>query len=293
VDLAHYVRKIHTPLTKLWTWQASEVTTEDSEQTLAGGSQTDVTRERDVVRRSPKPQSATVMALLDHLSQVGFDAAPRPVGSGFSPDGREQLAYIEGESPQPGPWSDDAAHKIGQILRALHKATATFSVPDDAVWVPWFARLMSTERIVIGHGDLGPWNILAVEDRPVAFIDWDNAGPVDARVELAHVAWLNAQLHDDDVGALNNLASPEDRVRQLGLIVDAYGLEGSERDGFVDVMIELALRSARQEAVDADVGPDSSSPGEDGFPLLWAVTWRTRAAVWMLDHRSLLQRALT
>ena len=52
-----------------------------SETPMAGGWQTDVTRDGDIVRRSAKPQSATVIALLRVLAAVGFDAAPRPIGS--------------------------------------------------------------------------------------------------------------------------------------------------------------------------------------------------------------------
>jgi len=276
------------------------VTTSDFEEPLTGGWQTDVARDGDIVRRSPKPQSATVLALLRHLADAGFDASPHPIDSGFGPDGREQLTFIEGESPQPAPWSDEAVHSIGRLLRALHDATATFEPPADAVWQPWFARSMKrpgndhvgAARPVIGHGDLGPWNILAVDSLPVGFIDWDNAGPVDAVVELAQVAWLNAQLHDDDVGDLNDLAAPDDRARQLALVVDGYGLGRRQRSGFVDTMIEFALRAVRQEAVDAGVGPATPSPGGDGYPLLWAVAWRARAAVWMFDHRTTLERAL-
>jgi hypothetical protein len=88
--------------------------------------------------------------------------------------------------------------EIGTILRKLHAATASFDPPAQARWQPWFARSLPGRRPVIGHGDLGPWNILAREGRPVALIDWDNAGPVDATWELAQVAWLNVQLHDDD-----------------------------------------------------------------------------------------------
>ncbi len=263
------------------------------ETPLPGGWQTEVIRDGNIVRRASKPQSATVIALLQHLADAGYDAAPRPVDGGFGPDGREQLSYVEGESPQPAPWSDDAAHEVGRLLRQLHTVTASFSVPADAIWAPWFARSMSSERLVIGHGDLGPWNILAIDRRPTGFIDWDNAGPVDAVVELAQVAWLNVQLHDDDVGALNDLAPPAARARQLAVLLDGYGLASPDREGFVDTMIEFALRSARQEAIDFQVGPDAASPAPDGFPLLWAVTWRTRAAAWMLDHRSALQHAIT
>ena len=263
---------------------------------MSGGWQTEVHRDGDIVRRSAKPQSATVIALLQHLADASFDAAPHPVGSGFGPDGREQLSFIDGVSPQPAPWSDDAAHRIGQMLRALHDATATFEPPTDAVWQPWFARSMrragGDDRRVIGHGDLGPWNILAIDALPVGFIDWDNAGPVDAVVEVAQVAWLNAQLHDDDVGDLNDLASPDERARQLGLIVEGYGLDRPQRRLIVDTMVEFALRAAREEAVEAEVGPQTASPSDHGYPLLWAVTWRARAAAWMLDHRSTLARAL-
>lgn len=51
-------------------------------------------------------------------------------------------------------------------------------------------------------------------------------------------------------------------------------------------------RSARDEAIVHQVAPPSPSPATDGFPLLWAITWRTRAAAWMLDHRRELETAV-
>jgi hypothetical protein len=262
------------------------------ERVLAGGLQTLVTERDGIVYRSPKPQSPTVLALLRHLAHVGFDAAPRPVGDGFAADGREALVYLEGESPQPVAWSDEAAWTIGRLLRDLHAATASFTPPDDARWQPWFARDLPGTRPVIGHGDLGPWNVLAVDELPVAFVDWDNAGPVDAAWELAQVGWLNAQLHDDDVAERNGLPSATARARQLGLIVDGYELARDERPSFVDKLIEMAVRAARQEAIDHDIGPESDAVAADGFPVLWGITWRARGAAWMLEHRPLLERAI-
>jgi hypothetical protein len=219
-------------------------------------------------------------------------AAPQPVDGGFSTDGREQLTYIDGNSPQPLAWSDEAVWRVGHLLRGLHQATASFEVPSDATWRPWFARALPGTRPVIGHGDLGPWNILSRHGLPVAFIDWDNAGPVDAVWELAQVAWFNGQLHDDDVALLNDLPSPDRRARQLGVLVDGYELDRSARSGFVEKMIHFALRSAREEAINYEVGPDTASPAVDGYPLLWGITWRARGAAWILDHRSLLDTAL-
>jgi hypothetical protein len=265
---------------------------EPGEMALRGGWQTEVHRHGDTVLRSAKPQSATVLGVLRHLREVGFSAAPEPIGDGFASDGREQLSYIEGESPHPHAWSDAGAHRVGGLLRELHVATGSFRPPDDAIWRPWYGRALAGSSPVIGHGDLGPWNILARDGLPVAFIDWDYAGPVDATWELAQVAWLNSHLHDDDVAAINSLPPPDARARQMALIVDGYELARGERIGFVDKMIEVAIRSARDEAVEYDVSPRTSSPAADGFPLLWSVTWRARAAAWMLDHRSLLEAEL-
>ncbi|MEO5725133.1 MAG: phosphotransferase [Ilumatobacteraceae bacterium] len=264
----------------------------EAEEQLAGGWQTDVRRVGDIVLRSAKPQSTTVIALLIHLRNAGFDAAPQPIGDGFSEDGREQLTFIAGESPQPKAWSDEASWQVGHLLRRLHDITASFVAPADAVWRPWFARKLPGDAPIIGHGDLGPWNILARGGLPVAFIDWDNAGPIDAHWELAQVGWLNAQLHDDDVAALNEFPSAMERSRQLGMILDGYGLARPDRVGFVDKLIEFAIRSARDEAINYRVGPDTVSPASDGFPVLWGVTWRARAAAWMLDNRRTLDTAI-
>ena len=63
-------------------------------------------------------------ALLRHLEDVGFAAAPRVIGSGLDQDGREVLTFIDGEFTQPGPWSMDGAAAVGGLLRDLHRAAA-------------------------------------------------------------------------------------------------------------------------------------------------------------------------
>lgn len=260
---------------------------------LAGGWKTEVQRVGQVVLRSPGPQSATVMRLLGHLADCGFDAAPRPVDGGFAPDGREQLSFEPGTSPQPLAWSDEAAFEIGVLLRSLHDATSTFARTPDDHWAPWFGRALAGSSPVIGHGDLGPWNILAIEGRPSTIIDWDTAGPIDAVWELAQVAWLNAQLHDDDVAERTGLPPAAVRIRQCASILDGYELAAADRAGFVDKMIEFAVRSARDEAIQHDVRESTPSPAPDGFPILWGVTWRARSACWMLDQRTELERAIS
>jgi hypothetical protein len=212
------------------------------------------------------------------------------------------LAFIEGESPQPHAWSDEGAAAVGSLLRDLHRATATFTPPPNAVWMPWWGRDLPAATRIIGHCDAAPWNFLARDGRPVALVDWDTAGPVGAIWDLAQAVWLNAQLHDHELAERIGLPPIDVRARQLRSIVDAYGLASADRARFVDQMIEVAVRSAAQEAIDAGVSQTTTSPAAMGLlgggpplaghDLLWAITWRTRSAAWMLRNRATLERAV-
>ena len=197
-------------------------------QVWGSGAQPSKARRRHgVVLREAGPWSATVLALLRHLEQAGFAGAPRVAGSGFAADGREMLSYVPGASPQPYAWSEDAVAGVGALLRELHTAAATFVPPPGACWKPWFGRDLPGSQPVIGHCDAGPWNIIARRGRPVALVDFEFAGPIDAVWELAQAAWLNAQLHDDDVADRLGLPDLTSRARQLRLILDGYGWPAS------------------------------------------------------------------
>ena len=256
---------------------------------LDGGGRTAVYRRGDVVVRETGPWAPAVHALLRHLEQAGFTAAPRLVGPGLDSDGREVLTFIEGEFTQPGPWSLDGAAALGTLLRDLHRDTATFRPPPGAVWYPWHGRDLGGPDQVIGHCDVAPWNIVTRGGLPVALIDWETAGPVDPLVELAQLGWLNAKLHDDIVAGIEQLPPAADRARLLAAIVDGYGLTAAQRRGFVQQMIEFAVCDTAAEADDAAVTPETTA-----HPVaLWAMAWRARSAAWMIRHRRLLETALT
>ena len=73
--------------------------------------------------------------------------------------------------------------------------------------------------------------------------------------ELAYPVWLNAQLHDDDVAELPGLPDTRARARQAQSILDGCGLASSRRPEVVDRMIEVAVHSARAEAVGESTRP--------------------------------------
>ena len=259
---------------------------EAEEISLLGGGRSDVARRGDVVFRKAAPWSATVLSFLKHLEREGFSYAPRVVGGGWSADGRETVSFVEGEFVHPGPWDDGAMPLLGQMLRQLHDAAASFVPLPGAVWRPWFGRELGTPN-VIGHCDTGSWNIVAQNGRPVAFIDWEQAGPVDPIVELAQACWLNAQLFDDDLAEMQLLGSVEARARQMRMLLDGYGLARRERVEFVDVMRDFVVRCAANEVIEARVRPET-----DDASSLWAISWRTRSAGWIVRHKAVLERAL-
>jgi Ser/Thr protein kinase RdoA (MazF antagonist) len=270
--------------------EGSKMSSEDaSEIALTLGGRTTVTRKGGVVFRNTGPWAPSVHALLRHLENVGFAAAPKVIGSGFDAQGRETLTYIEGSFVHPHAWSDEGVAAIGRMLRALHEATASFHPPENAIWRQWFGReLGGSPRTVFGHCDVGPWNVVARDGMPIGLIDWEVAGPADFLVQFAQACWLNVQLHDDDIAEQQGLPSAEARARQVRVMADSYGLRAQERAALVDTMVAYAIHDAADQAIQIPVTPETN----DATPL-WGLAWRTRAAAWMLRNRPLLDRALS
>jgi len=254
--------------------------------TAAEGGPSHVVRTGKTVRRPARPWTGTVHALLRHLEDAGFTGSPRVVGDGVDADGNEVLTYIEGDIIHPRAWSDEGVEQVGALLRELHIDTAGFRPPPDTVWQPWWMHHGGPDS-VIGHCDAGPWHTVVRDGRPVAFIDWTLAGPVDRLDEVVASAWWHAQLHGDAVAERNDLPDAATRARQLRLFLDGYELPAADRDGLVDRMIEFAIRDCAAEAADAGITPDSADPG-----TAWALAWRADAAGWMIRNRALLEEAI-
>jgi GNAT superfamily N-acetyltransferase len=261
------------------------------EEPLDGGARWPISRQGDIVYKAAGPWTPAVHALLRHLEAAGFTGAPRLVGTGIAPDGREMLTFVEGEPVHPHMWSDEGIAAVGRLLRQLHDSTASFVAPHDALWQQWGDIVRpgpdDPDRI-IGHCDTGPWNLIALDGLPVAWVDWEFAGPVNRLTEIAATAFLNCQLHDNDVAARNGLPPTEDRARQLASFCDAYGVEARFRERLVDRMVEAAVRGAARDAEEAGIAPETTG----SIPLAWGVAWQVRSAAWMLRHRRLLEEAV-
>jgi Phosphotransferase enzyme family len=244
-----------------------------------------VTRVGDTVRRPTGPSSPAVHTLLDHLERVGFDGAPRLLG--VDEQGREVLSYIDGEAaiaPHPG-WAltDEAMMSVAELLRRFHEATASFD-PSGRRWhraVPPAFR-----GGVVTHNDPNLDNVIFVDGRAVALIDFDLAAPGSAVWDVACAARLWAPLRDEvDV-------APELRgraIERMRLFVDAYGLPRRDRLRVVDALLEA-------HAWCYEIVYDAVARGHETFAEMWRDGGREyalRSRNWIADHERSLRQALT
>lgn len=274
----------------------------DGAEELLGGGSSEARRIDGVVYRLARPWTTTVHTVLRFLEDQSFSGAPRVEGNGFSSDGFETLRYIEGDVVPPTGLSEEGAFAAGVLLRSAHDALKNFNPAGDEVWMPWWGRSLPGDEWIIGHCDVAPWNLVCRDGVPIALVDWDSCGPVALLWELAHAIWLNSQLFDEDVVESHGLPSARERLILARQICDGYGVALRVRKQLPDAMIEVAMRTAAQEAVDSGVTEIGYSPvqygllggGEpfSGHELAWALTWRIRSARWLLDHRSALADAL-
>jgi Ser/Thr protein kinase RdoA (MazF antagonist) len=200
----------------------------DLEPEALRGNVTDgVVRVGGTVRRPAGPWTGAVDALLKHLAEVGFAAAPRLLGR--DEQGRQVLEYVPGElGDDRGTYSTSDLASIGRMLADLHRALQTFVPPPGA---PWNRIIPPDREELVCHNDVAPWNLVR-SARGWVLIDWDTAAPSSRLWDLSYAAQSMAGLRPDR-------PVPESAAR-LRSFVDGYGLD---EHGRVDLAPMLARRA--------------------------------------------------
>jgi hypothetical protein len=215
-----------------------------SEETLPGGNTDGAVRIGDVVHKQAAPWTLTVHALLRHLEQAGVDGVPRALG--FDEQGRQMLTYLPGEMigdsvPWPAwAYADSTLVQVGQWMRRVHDATATFIPPEDE---RWFTGRTMQPGWIVGHQDAAPYNAVMDGGRLAGFFDWDTASPSSRDDDLAFTALLWVPLTAPDAGERPGPHEVRDRSRRLHLLLDAYLYDG-DRQAFGAVVVRRARRQA-------------------------------------------------
>ena len=199
---------------------------------IPGGRMTSgIVRRGDRLLRPMGPWSPAVHEYLRHLEAAGFAGSPRVLGIENS---REVLTFIDGDVAVDPRWQPGHGHRLppyartgtalcraAKLIRQLHSAAAGFR---PAITSYRFDPRPPQPGEVISHGDLGPWNTVYRGQIPVAFIDWDSAGPVDPLADLAAAAWTFVPLAPPGQLAEAGFDPVPDLAARLRAFVDAYGL---------------------------------------------------------------------
>jgi phosphotransferase family enzyme len=255
---------------------------QEREQALAGGNATSgVVRVGDTVRRPAGPWTPAVHALLAHLHNVGFTAAPRPLG--FDDQGREVLTFARGVTV----WEEhfallDPARRLARVahlIRDFHDASATFTPPPDAHWQ---VIIPAEGTGIIAHHDLAPWNLVAGSEDTWVFIDWDLAAPGSRLWDIAYA------LHGFVPLSANPAWQRADAPARVRCFADAYGLDEAKRR-------DLAPMLSRRTRAMYDFLNRQASRGRQPWATLWATghgeAWR-RDTEYIEQHQELWIRAL-
>jgi phosphotransferase family enzyme len=264
------------------------------EQPLDGGNTGVVVRVGDTVRRQAGHWTPAVHGLLDHLESVGFNAAPRALGTDEL--GREVAAYVEGVAGTLGPQrlapefqTVEACRAIGAWVRAFHDAQAGF-VPDPAL--PW--RVVPGRALrpgeVVAHHDVGTYNTILRPDGSFAVIDFDFASPGLPVEDLAYVLWSWTPLWHDAAAVRREMGSVTmaDRLHKFAAVLDGYAADAGLRAEVPDAVLRCMLDHSRTLE-------ELAAQGEPAFVRMVADGHAERPrldAAWFAQRRDLFAAAI-
>jgi len=255
----------------------------EGELLIGDGVTQGIVRIGDTVRRPLRPFSLTVQAYLAHLRDSGFTGAPLPFG--IDEQGREMLSFVPGDVPRnplpPETAGDDVLVALARLIRALHRASAGWVPPDDAVWGGTPASLgrpIAQQTELVSHRDYYPGNVVFRDGLPVALIDFDLARPTTRLYDIANALWYWAPLRDprDRAPAFADVDIPH----RVAVFADAYGMTVRHRAELAPFAVDLARRYHEDSRASAELDPVFRKLWEDGAKdaLPRAETWLREAA---------------
>lgn len=212
---------------------------------------TEFVRVGDEVVRPATPNSESMMQLLAHLKEHGFEGAPRVVGS--QPDGAVRLTWIEGWMPDEAEgWKleAEALESVGSLLHAYHDSVRGFAPKAGFEEGP---QAVVGDDIVC-HGDIAPRNTVFRNAQAVAFIDWDGIWIAPALWDLGHALWQFAPVCEDNDPWLQQWPDQPNQAARITALVRGYRLAPSEAQQLPEMVVEVIAGCHRSVARKAAAG---------------------------------------
>lgn len=155
--------------------------------------------------------------------------------------------YIEGFVPDNiGRTNDNHLYEAIKILREYH----------DSV-----SKLSNNKELLMCHGDLTPNNMVFVEGKPIAIIDWDSIYMGHKYEDLAYVimTWLD-------------IADPyrqfKDSIDVINKSIQVYGAGSDFRQNFMEIMIARAKLNIEAASPDSPWYESRKKWSEDVIKVL-------------------------
>lgn len=224
----------------------------------------------DVVRRSAAAWTETIHALLRHLFEAGLPA-PEPLGIAA---GVETVRFLPGAAGE-GAWSHQISlagvRSAGSLLRAMHEATTSWTVPKGARW----AVPREDSATVICHGDPKPPNMVWQQHQAIGLVDWDVARPAPRLSDVAYaMTWISPFFEDDAELRRRGLPCDVDPMGRAEAFLEGYGWAEP-----VDILAAVTARRRQAIGEVVHLGVRGIEPAAtwvaDGAPQRWLQSMTT------------------
>lgn len=202
---------------------------------LLGGRVGKIQRVGNTVIRPRNKWTPTVHAFLHFMNESGADFVPIP----YSYDAiNETLSFISGDVfnyPLPDAMlTDGMLISAAKLLLEYHLLSTSYIplITNEAKWM-----LPVREPLeVICHGDFAPYNVVVVENKAIAIIDFDTIHPGTKMWDISYAIYRWVPF----VGSspTESLLQLEEKIRKTRLFLDTYGVTTEERCECIDVLVK-------------------------------------------------------
>jgi hypothetical protein len=212
------------------------------------------------VRRERAKAPPNMVSVLDYLERVGFDAAPRCLGT--DEHDRVVLSFVPGETASSAGadgWctSTRALVSVARLLRRYHDVMASF---DGPLGPPRHGHPRAPAAFageLVCHLDVSLDNVIFRGGEAVALIDFELVDEAAAIWDVARAARHWVPLLDPNDINRRGLADVGRLAQRLRLFADAYALSDLDRSRLIDAVLanaDLTFEHMRDMALAGHAG---------------------------------------